>query len=281
MPGMIAAALPVNFHRPVSAPARVIPDRAALIKKVALQALAELAISLGIGIAICAFFATSLQLYLVVGVALIQSIANLFVRSVGLYASEKAREGGAHYQRIADVCSILAPAYFAVGTAVNASTLIHEAGHAIAARTVYRNARPHIKIFPYAGGVTRFYPETLSRLGRRLGETRSLALVTAAGPLLSLSVSLIALASSLLVKKKTPIISRYLQVSAASDILNHATYALSALWTPKTKLSHDFVRLASLGLHPLAATAAILASPILVILAVTAIQRPQERFIFA
>lgn len=50
--------------------------------------------------------------------------------------------------------------------------LVHEMGHAIAARLFYSNARPKITIFPFLGGKTAYIPSGLTALERSLGKKR-------------------------------------------------------------------------------------------------------------
>ena len=249
-------------------------DRNEIIKKIAIQALTELAVSLAIGLVVCTFTASFGALFIITGVA-IQCIFNIFVRCVGVYAAQKALENGPNtdqFLRIAKVAFLIAPWNFALFTAMNGQTLIHEAGHALMANAVYKNANTQIQIFPFLGGSTRFNPGELSSFGKKLGENRSLMLVTAAGPFLSLAVSSVSLASSLFMKEKHPRVSKYMQAAAINDFVTHAVYAFSALYTSPSKLSHDFVRLATFGIHPLAATAAIVAVPILITLGAQAIK---------
>lgn len=253
-------------------------DRNQIIKNIAVQALTELAISLAIGLVVCAFTASFGAVFVLTGVA-IQVIFNIFIRSVGVFAAQKALEEGPDretYLRVAKVAFAIAPWNFAVFTAMHGQTLIHEAGHALMASAVYKNANSQIQIFPFIGGSTSFNPSELSAFGKKWGASRSLMLVTAAGPLLSLAVSSISLASSFFIKDKHPRVAKYMQAAAIQDFATHATYAFSALYTSKTKLSHDFVRLATYGIHPLAATAAIIAVPILIALGAHAIKEKLE-----
>ncbi len=243
--------------------------RAEVIKKLVLHTLAELVVSLTLGLAVCAF---AVAPFILIKAMFIQCAVSFVFRCIGVAAAQKAQETNSPtYRRIAHIASILSPWSFTFITGMNTSTLIHETGHALAAKAVYQNAHPSIEVFPFFGGITRFHGDKLSRFGQKLGENKSIGLVTAAGPLLSLSVSLSALTTSLLIKKKYPNASRYLLATSISDFFFHGAYALSALRTPRTELAHDFVRLATLGIHPIAATAAIAAAPILVTLGVTAL----------
>jgi hypothetical protein len=259
--------------------APVVPfDRNQVIKRIALQTLAELALSLAVGMIVCAFVVTPMGISWVIGAAWIQCVVTLSARILGCLAFEKYLENGPQakkYLKAAIFCSHIAPISFAIGTALNAQTLIHESGHALAAKILYQGANPEITLFPFKGGVTHFFPEKLSALGAKLGKNKSIAWVTAAGPLASLAVSSAALATSLLIKDNHPKISNYLATSAIYDFIIHATYACSALFTSPTELSHDFVRLSHFGIHPLAATVAIIALPILITLGVKATQSHQ------
>lgn len=242
-------------------------ERDRIIQNIAFRSLAELAISLTIGVAVCAFITSGAGISFVICTMLLQNIINFFARLIGTLALQKALVGGPHakqYLTIARSASMFASGSFAFGTGLNTQTLIHETGHALAAKALYQNANPRIEILPFVGGFTRFSTEKLSFLGRKLGEGKSIALTAAAGPFLSLSVSSGLLASSFCIEKKYPEISLYLRMTSIADFINHTIYALSALKASSTALSHDFVRLRLCGIHPLAAATAIVATPILI-----------------
>lgn len=265
------AVLPRN---PPQVPGVIPSNRNQIIRQIALQTLAELAISLTIGAIVCSCAPASFSL--VFTAAAIQCLINLVIRMIGAIAAQKILENGPHakkYMRIAQICSFYAPYNFAVGTAINGQAYVHETGHALAAQMVYKGANPKIEMFPFIGAATHFNVNQLSRFGEKLGANRSLALVAAAGPLLSLSVSSTLLTTSLLIKDKHPTLSRYLLLTSLIDFSTHASYAFSALFTSSKNVSHDFVRLSGFGIHPLAATVAIAVSPIVIALGVTAIQR--------
>jgi hypothetical protein len=71
-------------------------------------------------------------------------------------------------------------------------TLIHEAGHAIAAQLFYKNAKPRIVLIKYGynGGYCRYNARSLSKLGRLAGKHNSEAMVSAAGPVAELIAAL-------------------------------------------------------------------------------------------
>lgn len=237
---------------PVSYPRTRRSENLEIIQKIALQTLKELAVTVGAGLIICLFTATPMGILLVGVSAGIQCAVSLFFK-IRTAASDKKMESQANFATAS--C-------FAIGTSTNISMLIHETGHALAATAIYRNACPRVEILPFTRGITRFNTGELSRLGQKMGAKRAIGFVTAAGPLFSLSVSLIALAASFFLDKSHPKTAFFLQISAISDFATHFFYALSALWTPPTLLSHDFIRLSLLGIHPLAAATFIIAVPI-------------------
>src|SRR3989344_3569174 len=106
-----------------------------IIRKIACQILAELAISLAIGAIVCTFIPSQVGVAVVLGGAVVQCMINFFARMTGAFAEQKALQNGVQagkYKTIARVCSYIAPSVFWAGTAVNGQRLIHEAGHALA-----------------------------------------------------------------------------------------------------------------------------------------------------
>ncbi len=267
------------LNREVQAAPLPVLGRWQIIQKIALQTLIELTLSLSMAALVSSFVPIPMGVPLVFGIALIQCIANLFIRTIGLVAAKKGLENGPRadlFKRISGICSVLAPSGFVFGTAANGQALVHEAGHALAASAVYKG-RPKIELIPFVEGVTSYVPEPMTRFGGKLGAQRSLTLVTVSGALLSLSVSSLVLSTSLLIKEKHPTTSQYLLAISLHDFLMHSSYALSALFTPSTKLSHDFVRLSTYGIHPLVAMISILTLPILISTGVKSMQAGRKQ----
>lgn len=71
-------------------------------------------------------------------------------------------------------------------------TLIHEAGHAIAAQLFYKNAKPRIVLinYGYKGGRCLYSDRSLSKLGRSVGKRNRNAIISAAGPVAEMIAAL-------------------------------------------------------------------------------------------
>lgn len=232
-------------------------DRDQIIQKIAWEVFFECLATFAVAAVACVFTATPAAIGFIVGAAMIQVILNLALRSLGTFI-ENREEG------LSAMLSWGAAFNFSWGTGIYKQTIIHELGHALGALAVYRNARPKITLLPFFGGNTRFFPQHLSAWGRKLGPEKALAVVTAAGPGLTLIASSLELSAGILNYEKHPKLSRYLMIMAAFDFFWHANYALSALNAPMNILSHDFVRLRLYGLNPVVAAIGIIAIPILI-----------------
>jgi len=149
--------------------------------------------------------------------------------------------------------------------AMNTTTLIHETGHFCAAKILFEG-NPKIRIQPFSGGWTKWSSQHLTSLGRQLGYRKSMFWITLAGPALALLTASVILIAGLILRNSYPEASFYLIGLGLLPILEHAEYALSALWTPPMDLGHDFVRLKTFGIHPIAAVITILSIPIILIL---------------
>lgn len=98
-------------------------------------------------------------------------------------------------------------------------TLIHESGHAFAARILYKNANPKITLNSYGfkGGSCSSNKYNLSKFGKWLGTNNSEAISYAAGPIVDMVTSIALL--------------RFFPGNGYSYIklLNNVAYAISAL----------------------------------------------------
>jgi hypothetical protein len=143
------------------------------------------------------------------------------------------------------------------------STWLHEMGHATAIEHLYSNGRPSVEVFPFKGGVTRWYPSELSPLGKTLGNDGARALVAASGTLVDIGVATGTFGLGFTLRKKHPIAGAALMGYGAMTVVNSLLYAGSAVGGNLAALSstgNDFATLAVKGgLHPLASMA-ILAS---------------------
>jgi hypothetical protein len=140
--------------------------------------------------------------------------------------------------------------------------IIHEIGHYSAAKILFQT-QPTIQLTGCANAVTRYSVKGLTSLGGFFGYRKSILLVTLAGSGLALMGAAIALIASFCLKNYYPDMSLRLYAYGQCEIIRHAFYALSALWTSPAELAHDFVRLSTFGIHPAAVFVAILGISIL------------------
>jgi hypothetical protein len=235
-----------------------------IVQKIAVQTLGELALSIAIGAVCSTFVATPAGISFIAIGLVVQTIVNLAIRILVGYAEYQAAEDPDYEPP--ELVRWLAPTVFAAATLSNGQTVIHEAGHALAANALLKNGNASIHLLPYLGGYTTFSPRSLSELGHKVGAENVMTLVSAAGPALTLSLSSVGLATGLALENEAPEISRMLIVAALIDFLTHAVYALSALVSDPANFSHDFVSLWTAGLHPVTATVIIVAIPTLILL---------------
>ncbi len=235
-----------------------------IVREVAIRCLTELAISLAIGTAAFFFTADLVSGSLIFVAIAVQTVCNALLRYYSASTAELQKNGT---ERIVTACNYLCPTVFAYMTAINGQTLIHEAGHALAAGSVFKGARPKITVHPLTGGITTFFIHSLTDFGKKLGKARAICFVTAMGPVSTLLISAIAIVIGYVVQSKFPELSNYLIVVGRGDFYAHAWYAFTAFDTAALGTSHDFDQLAAHGLHPLAAVVAILAVPLFLALA--------------
>ena len=184
------------------------------------------------------------------------SIAELIYRN-SIDASERKKT-------LIKCLSFLAPLSFSTITSNSSDILIHEAGHAAAAKLFFSNAKPSIFIDPFKGGFTKYSISGLTELGKKIGFRNADIAVTLAGAVLSLGVSALTLVGAYELQESSPELSNYLFFSSIFNISFHAYHALSALWTPLTNTSHDFVYLSLYGISPILSAASIIAIPIVI-----------------
>lgn len=243
---MISTAIPLNRIRQTE-PAVFFADRKA-IRDLAQKTLGELAISLAMGSVCSLFVATPAGIGLIAAAIAVQTIANLAIRSFIAYSDNRAKPDPSC--ETPEIARWLAPALFASATLSNGQILVHESGHALAARALLQQGRPSISLIPFRGGFTEFFPNRLSSLGKLIGKDRVMPFVSAAGPLFSLGVSSIAFAAGLAVSDQKPELSRMLIVAALLDFFVHIIYAISAFFANPADMTHDFVSLWIAGVHP-------------------------------
>lgn len=233
------------------------------IERIALKVFTELVISFALG-ALCCAFAAPASVSLIISTVALQCVLNTAIRTAIAYFEVQAKSDATF--KPPEPAYWLTPYRFSQDSLANVQTIIHEKGHGFAANALLKNANPQIELFPYKGGVTTFEVSEASELGKKIGLERIHPLVAGAGPLLALGVSTICLATGLSVQEKYPELSRILILSAILDFMVHALYAFSALIASPLDIAHDFAVLwRTAAIHPVAATIAILAIPILIL----------------
>jgi len=159
---------------------------------------------------------------------------------------------------------IISPNLFAFLTGSHMHTLVHEIGHALASKIVFKNPRPKITLFPFTGGRTKFETRELTYLGSLLGQPRALAFVASAGPGISLVISSLAMIVGKAVQNRFHKLSLYLIAYGRSDLFAHAAYALSANFSSNFRMSHDFFLLSKIGVHPSAIAVIFVVIPLFI-----------------
>ncbi len=245
------------------------PPLCDIVQEIALKVLKELALSIVFGSIVSLFVVSASGTTFLISAVVVQLAVSTFFHSLGAFATYQALDKDPHqgfYQNIAYACEWIAGLNFAVLTGFNTQTVVHESGHALASLLLYKNPRPNIAVYPFAGGITEFYKTKLTPWGQKLGSAASTCFVVASGPGLALLVSSAIWAIGMALLDKYPQFGKYLISWAAIDFLHHAAYAYSALGAKPWNLTHDFVHLAIFGLNPVAASIGILAIPVLITL---------------
>ncbi len=142
-------------------------------------------------------------------------------------------------------------------------TLVHESGHALAANLLFMNPSARIDITGIGEGVTHWWVSSLTSLGEVFGPKNARLLVSAAGSGLALLTSLGMIVAAHNLKEQHPEVSNHFYAMAFTTIVDHAGYALSALFFVFS--GHDFATLAAGGIHPLFSLFVIIALPLLLL----------------
>lgn len=261
-------AIPVIQNRPLPL---VIPTNAPsirnVIKEVAIKIFQDMALALSLAVITACFVQTGGGILLLKKAFMVQvAVSALFHSIQGFLAYKIFNESSYQnlYQKLHPLCEWGAAYNFAVLSGFNTFITAHEIGHAIGSWLVYKHASPNITIYPFRGGFTLFNRMSLSAFGKTLGKVGSVFFTTILGPALSLLISSSLLTIGISLFKTNRQLSKYLISCSSIDFLNHANYAYSALRTNPSDLSHDFVRLWQLGLHPIVSFSFIVAIPILI-----------------
>lgn len=242
-----------------------------IVQDVAMASLKEFAIALTFAAITCTFVATPAGASLLIITALAVVALNTIIRAQGgvfTYLVHRIQDkkslGYKFCSASLTVCNYLAPISFSVLDSTTRDVVIHEGGHALAASALYKNANPQITVMPLQGGVTSFWINGLTKVGKFFGEKGSRLIVAGAGPAAAVLADSIQIGVAHVIKKTHPTMSRYLKVTAIFSLFGHVMYALSALSTKQQMPGHDFVALWMGGIHPVASIVAMVALPLIV-----------------
>ncbi|MBF8263410.1 MAG: hypothetical protein HW387_1075 [Parachlamydiales bacterium] len=230
-------------------------ERSSVIRQVALRALKELALALAITL-ICLPFTASGAWVVMGSIAMAGIAVNAIIHWATIYIFRSKID------RMLGLATRSGIFFFSAGT--HGSTLIHESGHCLMANRLFQS-RAKIQLFPFEGGCTSYSARTMTSIGQKLGYRRSTFLITLAGPALAILAATISLIAGLALRTSHPEAASLCIGFALFVFFGHAKYAYSGLSAPLSELGHDFVRLKAFGIHPLAACAAIVAIPIIII----------------
>lgn len=284
----------ISFNIPLTPLAK--NRKVQLIKEIAYTAFKELAVSLVFTTITAFFIPTTLSIAAAFTAAAVMVLFNVLVRCFPAYTNyqlfaltcrirqlktdsiqcirtskeidrlESLQEELEKKNRVrTNIANFICPTVFASFDAQTFGVLRHEAGHAIAAIALYQNSKPKIVVNgPFNGGVTTFYPGALTKLGESVGRKNVELIVAGAGAGISILFSCISLVLSRKFRDSHPQLSRYFLSSAIAGVVHHVFYAISAFFTSKENLSHDFVRLWTGGIHPIVSIITMVAIPLIV-----------------
>lgn len=254
-----------------------------IVQNVAMSSLKEFAIAMAFAAITCTFVATPAGASVLVITALAVVAFNTLVRTVGggcTYALHRMDNKNAFKHKFCKgtqtVCNYLAPISFTVLDSTTRDVVIHEAGHAAAAALLYKGAKPQITIMPHQGGMTSFWVNGLTKIGRIFGEKGSRLLIAGAGPAAALLADSIQIGVAHVVRKSHPTLSRYLKITAIFSLIAHTMYAFSAFTATKI-VGHDFAVLWAGGIHPMVSIVSIVGLPIIVKLGLCAYDHIQAK----
>ena len=253
-----------------------------LITSIVKNSLVELIVSAAcVGVA-CMFIATPMAALTLVASSVAVLFVSVLLRSVASFAgyretilklknSHEASQKQKAYSYLKSFTQMIAPwGYADVIDKNTRDVLVHEAGHAIAAKLLVKNPESTISIVPFKGGSTSYRLGALTNIGNFFGKAKTKAIISAAGPFAAVATSSFAFGLSYTLDKKKPELSRYMRRCAIESIGNQAFYALSALWVnPLTNSGHDFLKLWASGIHPLVSVVCTVAVPVLIKIGLT------------
>lgn len=253
------------------APAAQKPKRGwKIVQNVAMSSLKEFAIAMAFAAITCTFVATPAGASVLVITALAVVAFNTLARTLGggcTYALHHIDNKNSFRYRFCKstetVCNYLAPISFSILDSTTRDVVIHEAGHAAAASLLYKGAKPQITVMPLQGGMTSYWVNGLTKIGRFFGEKGSRLIVAGAGPAAAVLADTIQIGVAHVVKKSHPTLSRYLKITAIFSLIGHTLYAFSAFTATKI-VGHDFAVLWAGGIHPMVSIVTMVGLPIIV-----------------
>lgn len=243
-----------------------------VIESVAKKALKELAVMLVISAVTLYFTAAPIGAFILLADIITVVAINALIRYVlETYKNHEIIKNN-------PVFRYLAPALYCMFDMKTRDVVVHEGGgHALSAVVLYQlKSPPKIEVFPgnpilkmplkaqAGGGVTRVFIKGYTAAGKFFGPVKSQIIFAAAGAASSIFCAVFHIILAHKVRKTKPELSRYLNMTAVTSIANHTFYALSAIGNKTKNYSHDFVRLAMLGVNPLICAIVIVAIPVIV-----------------
>jgi hypothetical protein len=259
--------IPVSSFHPITLPMAPKAIKKELITQVAILSLKEVA-SFFVLVGITSIFMISSITPLILTSAILFSI-NLFARSRAAFfayeyyqspSEERKQELTKQINQLEEYCA----SDFSFLDLQTREPLCQEIGHFGAARILYKNANPQMYIFPFKGRFTLFSSDTLSFVGKKLGQTAAQVAVIGSGSLLALSLSLVYFVLSYKYRDKYPRLSIYGNQIALFGLFTQVKDALEAM-TRFVKPGNDFTFLWTHGkMHPIISVITLLAAPILI-----------------
>lgn len=162
------------------------------------------------------------------------------------------------------LADIISANLFAFLAGSHLQMILHELGHALASRIVFKNPQPRVKIEPFVAGNTKYNTTELTWVGKRLGRIRALALSVIAGPGAAWFMSSMAMLIGRVTEGRCPKLAAYLIAYGRSDLFAHAFYAFNAHFSSSARRSHDFFLLSKVGLPPSVFGVILVATPLLI-----------------
>lgn len=162
------------------------------------------------------------------------------------------------------VAEIVSSHVFAIVTGSNMHMLIHEMGHALASKLVFKNANPKITLFPPSHAITHYEMKKLTPLGKFLGKRKAVILSVAAGPCTSFLACSLAMIVGKVVENRFKELANYLIASGRMEFFSLAFLAISAYSSSSARKSQDYFLLSKAGIPPSLFATIFVATPLLI-----------------